>query len=100
MAAGPNVLALGCIALSVLVYRRAPADAVAGARLFNVAIAYEVAMAFAIGIINQWQPQVLAGRLSGPCRELRPAWPPRRPRVKRWTGKPSSMASAAWDISC
>ena len=62
-----NVLALGCIALSVLVYRRAPADAVAGARLPDVAIAYEVAMAFAIGIINQWQPQVLAGRLSWLC---------------------------------
>jgi hypothetical protein len=62
-----DVLAVGCIALSLVVYRLAPRAACLGGRLYTVAIAYEVAMAFAAGVINQWQPQALAGRLSWLC---------------------------------
>ena len=60
-------LALGCLALSLVVYRLAPRAAGAPGRLYSLAIAYEVAIAFAIGIINQWQPVALAGRLSWLC---------------------------------
>jgi eukaryotic-like serine/threonine-protein kinase len=62
-----DVLALSCLGLSLVVYRLAPSAACAGNRLYTVAIAYEVAMAFAGGVINQWQPQALAGRLSWLC---------------------------------
>ena len=62
-----DALAVGVLALSVVVYRRAPVDALAGNRLYTLAIAYQVAIAFAIGVINQWQPQALAGRLSWLC---------------------------------
>jgi serine/threonine protein kinase len=36
-------------------------------RLATIAIAYQVSLAFAIGVINQWQPVALAGRLSWIC---------------------------------
>ena len=62
-----DVLAVGCLGLSLVVYRLAPRAACLGSRLYTVAIAYEVAMAFAVGVINQWQPQALAGRLSWLC---------------------------------
>jgi serine/threonine-protein kinase len=62
-----DALAVGSIAVSLVVYRLAPRAAGISGRLFTLAIAYEVAMAFAVGVINQWQPQVLAGRLSWLC---------------------------------
>ena len=33
----------------------------------DLGIGYEVVLALAIGVINQWQPQVLGGRLSWIC---------------------------------
>lgn len=62
-----DALAVCSIAVSLIVYRLAPRAASIGGRLFTVAIAYEVATAFAVAVINQWQPQVLAGRLSWLC---------------------------------
>jgi serine/threonine-protein kinase len=62
-----DVLAIASLALSLVVYRLAPRAASAGSRLYTVAIAYQVAMAFAVGVINQWQPVALAGRLSWLC---------------------------------
>jgi serine/threonine-protein kinase len=62
-----DMLAVGSLALSLVVYRLAPRAAGVGGRLFTVAIGYEVSMAFAIGVINQWQPVALAGRLSWLC---------------------------------
>ncbi len=62
-----DMLAVGALALSLVVYRLAPRAAGVGGRLYTIAIGYEVSMAFAIGVINQWQPQVLAGRLSWLC---------------------------------
>ena len=35
-----------------------------GHKLVNVGLAYEVVLAFAVGIVNQWNPAVLGGRLS------------------------------------
>jgi hypothetical protein len=50
-----NPVAFGCIALSlgiVLYTRRRPALSV----FLNLALVYEVALAFAIGVVNQWTP--------------------------------------------
>jgi eukaryotic-like serine/threonine-protein kinase len=62
-----DALAIACLALSLVVYWLAPRIARTWSRLFTIAIAYEVAVAFAIGVINQWQPVALAGRLSWLC---------------------------------
>ena len=62
-----DAVALACIALSFLVYRIAPRAAARGKTLLHVALAYEVALALGVALINQWQPQVLAGRLSWLC---------------------------------
>jgi hypothetical protein len=62
-----DVLAIACLALSLVVYWVAPRVARPWSRLFTIAIAYEVAVAFAVGVINQWQPVALAGRLSWLC---------------------------------
>jgi hypothetical protein len=62
-----DVLAIACLALSLVVYWVAPRVARTWSRLFTIAIAYEVAVAFAVGVINQWQPVALAGRLSWLC---------------------------------
>jgi serine/threonine protein kinase len=62
-----DLLAISCLALSLVVYWLAPRAACYEGRLFTVAIAYEVLVAFAIGVINQWQPVALAGRLSWLC---------------------------------
>ncbi len=62
-----DVLAAACLAISLGVYAIAPRVARDGRRLAAVASGYEVALAFAIGIINQWQPLALAGRLSWIC---------------------------------
>jgi hypothetical protein len=55
------------IAASILLYYRAPALQSEGEKLTNIALAYEAALAFAIGIVNQWTPAVLGGRLSWIC---------------------------------
>ncbi len=62
-----DLFAVVYIALSLVVYRRAPVAAKRGVSLVNVGLAYEVALAFAVGVVNQWQPQALAGRLSWIC---------------------------------
>ena len=62
-----DLLAIGCIALSAVVYHVAPRVASVPGRLAVIAMGYEVALAFAIGVINQWEPVALAGRLSWIC---------------------------------
>jgi tRNA A-37 threonylcarbamoyl transferase component Bud32 len=62
-----DVLAAVCILVSILVYRFAPIACQRAETLVDLGIAYEVVLAFSIGVINQWNPQVLAGRLSWIC---------------------------------
>jgi eukaryotic-like serine/threonine-protein kinase len=62
-----DVLAVVCILVSALVYRYAPIACKRAETLVDLGIGYEVVLAFAIGVINQWEPQVLAGRLSWIC---------------------------------
>jgi len=62
-----DLLAAACIALSAYVYWLAPRAVRVPGRLFTVATAYQVTVAFAVGLINQWQPVALAGRLSWLC---------------------------------
>jgi serine/threonine-protein kinase len=63
-----DALAVGSIVLSLLVYRAAPEAARQGSRLVTIALGYEIALGFVLGLINQWQPQLLlAGRLSWLC---------------------------------
>lgn len=50
---------------SFALYRIAPA--LHGAKLVNAALANEIALAFAVGIVNQWNPAVLGGRISWMC---------------------------------
>ena len=60
-------LAVGWIALSLVVYRAAPGCARRGSPLVNMALGYEIGLGLVLGLINQWQPQALAGRLSWLC---------------------------------
>jgi eukaryotic-like serine/threonine-protein kinase len=62
-----DALAAACIVVSALVYHFAPIACRQPATLVNLGLAYELVLAFAIGLINQWEPQVLAGRLSWIC---------------------------------
>lgn len=62
-----DALAAACILISALVYRYAPRAAGRPDRLADLGIGHEVVLAFAIGVINQWEPNVLAGRLSWIC---------------------------------
>jgi tRNA A-37 threonylcarbamoyl transferase component Bud32 len=63
-----DVVAVVCILVSILVYRYAPVACKRAETLVNLGIAYEVVLALAIGVINQWDPSVvLAGRLSWIC---------------------------------
>jgi hypothetical protein len=62
-----DALAVGCILISALVYWYAGRTAGRPDTLANLGIAHEVALAFAIGVINQWEPNVLAGHLSWIC---------------------------------
>ena len=55
------------IAVSAAVFAIAPRVARNPDRLSTVAITYEVALAFGIGVVNQWYPVALAGRLSWIC---------------------------------
>ena len=60
-------LAVGWIVLSLAVYRAAPAAARLGRPLVTIALGYEIALGLVVGLINQWHPQALAGRLSWLC---------------------------------
>jgi eukaryotic-like serine/threonine-protein kinase len=62
-----DIVGLVSIALSAGVYAVAPRVARDPERLAVIAIAYEVAVAFGIGVVNQWYPVALAGRLSWIC---------------------------------
>jgi eukaryotic-like serine/threonine-protein kinase len=62
-----DVLALMCILASGMVYYFAPVAGREPATLVNLGLAYEVVLAFAIGVINQWQPHVVGGQLSWIC---------------------------------
>ncbi len=62
-----DVLAVACVVVSILVYRYAPVACKRAETLVNLGIAYEVVLALAIGVINQWELQVLGGRLSWIC---------------------------------
>ena len=62
-----DLLAAASIALSAIVYRLAPQAARIPGRLSAVAMVYQVSLAFAVGVINQWEPVALAGRLSWLC---------------------------------
>jgi serine/threonine protein kinase len=62
-----DVLAVGCMVVSVLVYRYTPRACERPETLITLAIGYEVVLALAIGVINQWEPKVLVGRLSWIC---------------------------------
>ena len=62
-----DALAAACILISALVYWYAARAVGRPDTLVDLGIAYEVVLAFAIGVINQWEPNVLAGRLSWIC---------------------------------
>ena len=62
-----DLVGLGSIALSAAMYYVAPRVARDQERLATIAVAYEVAVAFGIGVVNQWHPVALAGRLSWIC---------------------------------
>ena len=62
-----DLVGLVSIALSAGVYAIAPRVAQDPERLAVLAISYEVAVAFGIGVVNQWHPVALAGRLSWIC---------------------------------
>jgi hypothetical protein len=53
--------------LAAAVYVYAPRAARNAATLVNVGIGFELVLAFALGVINQWEPKVLVGRLSWIC---------------------------------
>jgi len=63
-----DALAAACILVSLLVYRFAPVACKQPDTLVNLGLGYELVLAFAIGVINQWDPQqVIGGRLSWIC---------------------------------
>jgi serine/threonine-protein kinase len=62
-----DLVGLGSIAVSAAVYAIAPRVAREQDRLATLAIAYEVLVALGIGVVNQWHPVALAGRLSWIC---------------------------------
>ena len=62
-----DFLAVGCIALSGVVFWIAPRAASIAGRLSTLSLVYEVLVSFAVGVINQWEPRALAGRLSWLC---------------------------------
>jgi serine/threonine-protein kinase len=62
-----DILAAVCLILSATVYWLAPRVGRDADHLFNIALSYEVLIAFAVGVVNQWQPLALAGRLSWLC---------------------------------
>ena len=63
----PTRLAVLCVTLSALVFFLAPRLANNPGRLVNVALGFEIVLAFAIAVIDQWEPRVIEGRLSWIC---------------------------------
>jgi serine/threonine-protein kinase len=62
-----DLVGMVSIAVSAGVYAVAPRVARDPERLAVLAIGYEVAVALGIGVVNQWYPVALAGRLSWIC---------------------------------
>lgn len=62
-----DLFAVAWIVISLLIYYRAPRAAAKQVSLVNVALAYEIGLAFTIGVVNQWHPLTVAGRLSWIC---------------------------------
>ncbi len=62
-----DALAVLCVSLSAVVFFLAPRLANNPGRLVNVALGFEIVLAFAIGVIDQWEPRVVEGRLSWIC---------------------------------
>lgn len=62
-----DALALLCVTLSAMVFVLAPRLSNHPDRLVNVALGFEIVLAFAIGVIDQWEPRVVEGRLSWIC---------------------------------
>jgi hypothetical protein len=62
-----DALAILCVTLSAVVFVLAPHLANNPGRLVNVALGFEIVLAFAIGVIDQWEPRVVEGRLSWIC---------------------------------
>ncbi len=62
-----NVVGVAGVALSLGLYALSRRPGFDPRRLLDLGLAYEVVLAFGIGLINQWTPQVLAGRLSWIC---------------------------------
>jgi len=63
-----DALAVACILVSLLVYQFAPVACKQPGTLVDLSLGYELVLAFALGVINQWQPtQILGGRLSWIC---------------------------------
>ncbi len=60
-----DALAILYILIAVVLYAAAPR--LDGERLVNVALTYEVVLALGVGIVNQWNPAVLGGRISWMC---------------------------------
>lgn len=60
-----DLFAVVLILVSLALFRYAPT--LQGEKLVNVGLAYEVVLALAVGIVNQWNPAVLGGRLSWLC---------------------------------
>jgi serine/threonine-protein kinase len=62
-----NVIGAGGVVLSLALFFYARQPGRDPRRLLDLGLVYEVVLAFGIGVINQWVPQVLAGRLSWIC---------------------------------
>jgi serine/threonine-protein kinase len=62
-----NIVGLVGVALSLGLYGWSRRPGCDPRRLLDVGLVYEVVLALGIGLINQWAPQVLAGRLSWIC---------------------------------
>ena len=62
-----DALAVLCVTLSAAVFFLAPRLADDPSRLVNVALGFEIVLAFAIAVIDQWEPRVVEGRLSWIC---------------------------------
>jgi serine/threonine-protein kinase len=54
-----NPAALGVIGLSLLVFWATRRGGIGGTRALDIGLAYEVAIALAIGIVNQWTPNAI-----------------------------------------
>jgi len=62
-----NLIGAGGVGLSLGLYAYSRKPGCDPRRLLDLGLAYEVVLAFGIGLINQWVPLVLVGRLSWLC---------------------------------